>query len=114
MKRVYYIANAYDGSYFVLTDNIEEYFRRLASYAMNLEQSQKLNHYNFGSVEMSQKDYELQQTEAQSLESSLIQQKSDENQPEKQVEKSKEELSIVNSEKKNNDENPDNVIPLFQ
>ena len=77
MKRVYYIANAYDGSYFVLTDQIDEYFRRLASYAMNLEQSQKLNHYSFGSVEMSIKDYELQQTEAKTLESSLIQQKTD-------------------------------------
>ena len=114
MKRVYYIANAYDRSYFVLTDSIEEYLQRLASYVMNLEQSQKLNHYTFGSVEMSEKDYQVQKTEASTLESSLVQQKQDGQQSEKQVEKQKEELSIVAANDGSDSETPDNVIPLFQ
>ena len=72
MKRVYFIANSYDGAYFVLTDNVEDYFQRMAAYVLNLEQSAKLNNYSFGSVEMTQKEYDNYKTEAQSLEQSQI------------------------------------------
>jgi hypothetical protein len=72
MKRIYYIANSYDGAYFVLTDNIEEYFQRVAAYVLNLEQSAKLNNYSFGSVEMSEKEYEDYKAKASNLEKAHV------------------------------------------
>lgn len=78
LKRCYYIANSYDGAYFVLTDDIQEYVQRMASYVINLENSSKINHYSFGSVEMTALEYDRLRNEAQGLESSLIKQKKDE------------------------------------
>lgn len=66
--RCYYIANGYDGAYFVLTDNKEEYAIRLGAYLDNLITSPKTNHYNFGSVEMTRNEYEGQKTDALALE----------------------------------------------
>ncbi len=50
----------------------------MASYVINLEGSQKANHYSFGSVEMSAIEYDRHSTEASRLESSLINQKNEE------------------------------------
>lgn len=75
MKRCYYISNSYDGAYFVLTDNIEEYFQRISAYLLNLENSKKCNHYSFGSVEMSEKEYLEKRTGASFLERSKIAEK---------------------------------------
>lgn len=75
MKRCYYISNSYDGAYFVLTDNIEEYFQRMSAYLLNLENSKKANHYSFGSVEMSEKEYLEKRTGASFLERSKIAEK---------------------------------------
>jgi len=75
LKRCYYICNSYDGAYFVLTDDVENYIQKMASYVINLENSKKTNHYTFGSVEMTQSEYEKNSTEANRLESSLIEQK---------------------------------------
>lgn len=72
LKRCYYISNAYDGKYFVLTDNVGEFAQRMAAYLMNLERSGKLNHYSFGSVEMSENEYLTFRTEASHTESSRI------------------------------------------
>lgn len=47
----------------------------MASYVINLENSQKVNHYSFGSVEMTALEYDRHRQEAGHLESSLIQQK---------------------------------------
>lgn len=74
MKRCYYISNAFDGKYFVLTDNVREYVERMAAYVMNLEKSGKCNSYSFGSVEMSQKDYEAFRTGAEAAEQTRIRQ----------------------------------------
>ena len=50
----------------------------MASYVINLEGSQKANHYSFGSVEMTASEYDRHSTEATRLESSLISQKDEE------------------------------------
>lgn len=71
MKRCFYIANNYDGAYFVLTDDIQEFSTRLSAYLLNLQKSQKCNHYRFGSVELTEKEYEELATEAKSLEKDL-------------------------------------------
>ncbi len=73
MKRVFYIANAYDGAYFVLTDDIEVFYQRMGPYAVNLQNSTKCNTYSFGSLEMSEADYRRKTTEAEELETSQIQ-----------------------------------------
>jgi hypothetical protein len=78
MKRCFYIANSYDGAYFVLTDDLQEYANRMGSYVINLENSQKINHYSFGSVEMSAIEYDRYHAEAKRLEGSLIDQKKQE------------------------------------
>ena len=78
LKRYYYIANSYDGAYFVLTDDVQEYVQRMASYVINLEGSKKTNHYSFGSVEMSALEYDRFRAEATRLESSLTDQKKQE------------------------------------
>ena len=75
LKRCYYIANSYDGAYFVLTDDLSVYAEKMASYVVNLENSRKTNSYSFGSIEISASDYEKYNTEATSLEKSLIDQK---------------------------------------
>ena len=75
LKRCYYICNSYDGAYFVLTDDVENYIQKMASYVINLENSKKTNHYTFGSIEMTQAEYEKNSTEAIKLETSLIEQK---------------------------------------
>ncbi len=72
MKRCFYISNAYDGKYFVLTDNVGEFAQRMAAYLMNLERSGKCNHYSFGSVELSESEYQSHRTEATQTESSRI------------------------------------------
>ena len=74
MKRCYYISNSYDGKYFVLTDSVKEYATRMAAYVMNLERSGKCNHYSFGSVELTEAEYELQRTEAHEAELGRIEQ----------------------------------------
>ena len=103
-KRVFYIANAYDGRYFVLTDNLDEYFQRLSAYALNLEKSAKTNHYSFGSVEMSESEYLDAKRESISFEQERITQRKQEQTP-----KSQPEIHPVAEE-----ETADNVIPLFQ
>lgn len=50
----------------------------MASYVINLEGSQKANHYSFGSIEMTEIEYDRHSTEATRLESSLISQKNEE------------------------------------
>jgi hypothetical protein len=112
MKRVFYISNAYDGSYFVLTDNLEEYFQRLSAYAMNLHTSQKTNHYSIGSVEMSESEYLQKREESYAFEQERIQLKQEKEQiniydDETLVEELTEQLSG------REDSLPDNVIPLF-
>ncbi len=72
MKRVFYIANAFDGSYFALTDNLDDYFRSLAAYAMNLQNSKKLNTYTFGSLEMTEEEYQVAASDARAFEQSRI------------------------------------------
>lgn len=72
MKRCYYIANAYDGKYFVLTDNVGEFAQRMAAYLMNLERSGKCNHYSFGSVMLSESEYLSHRTNANETESARI------------------------------------------
>ena len=109
-KRVFYIANAYDGRYFVLTDNLEEYYQRLSAYVLNLEQSAKTNHYSFGSVEMSEAEYLDARTESLDFEQQRIK-------TQQRSEGHSEQESLVASKQQNessNDETPDNVIPLFQ
>jgi hypothetical protein len=64
MKRIYYIANSYDGKYFVLTDTPQEYAQSLSIYLHNLTKSHKTNHYSFGTVEMTQREYEDQRKKA--------------------------------------------------
>lgn len=73
--RVYYISNAYDGAYFVLTDSIEVYSKRMMSYTHNLLHSNKTNHYSFGSVEMSKDDYDKYTTEANNNEQAAMESK---------------------------------------
>lgn len=73
MKRCYYIANNYDGAYFVLTDDIHQFGLRLSAYLLNLQKSQKCNHYRFGSVEMTEAEYAQHSTEAETLEKNLTQ-----------------------------------------
>jgi hypothetical protein len=112
-KRVFYIANAYDGRYFVLTDNLEEYYQRLSAYVLNLECSAKTNHYSFGSVEMSEAEYLDARTESLGFEQERIktqQRSEDHSEQESLVAQKQQNESSCNS----NDENPDNVIPLFQ
>lgn len=75
MKRCFYIANNHDGAYFVLTDDIQQFSLRLSAYLLNLQKSKKTNHYRFGSVEMTQVDYERFATEARDLEEGLIQER---------------------------------------
>lgn len=70
--RVYYIANSYDGAYFVLTDDLQEYIQRMAAYVLNLEKSGKTNHYSFGSVEMAEQEFEKHKLDALNLETSRI------------------------------------------
>lgn len=104
LKRVFYIANNYDGSYFVLSDNLDEYFQRLSAYALNLERSQKTNHYSFGSVEMSEMEYLEKRSECTAFEK-------------ERIEKVKHEDSMREKRQhaaKQGDENVDNVIQLFQ
>ncbi len=72
MMRVYYIANSYDGAYFVLTDDLQEYIQRMAAYVLNLEKSGKTNHYSFGSIEMTEQEFEKHRLEALALESGRI------------------------------------------
>lgn len=72
MKRVYYIANSFDGKYFVVTDSIDEYFQRMAAYALNLQNSKKTNTYTIGSLEMTEADYRELRRDTESFESSLI------------------------------------------
>ncbi|TNE98182.1 MAG: hypothetical protein EP326_10250 [Deltaproteobacteria bacterium] len=72
MMRVYYIANSYDGAYFVLTDDLQEYIQRMAAYVLNLEKSGKTNHYSFGSIEMTEQEYEKHRLEALALETGRI------------------------------------------
>lgn len=86
MKRCFYIANAYDGSYFFVSDNVEDYYQKLAGYALNLKNSQKLNHYTFGSVEMTEDEYAEHREGAGKLESDQISMR------EKQEERQKELL----------------------
>lgn len=75
MMRVYYIANSYDGAYFVLTDDLQEYIQRMAAYVLNLEKSGKTNHYSFGSIEMAEQEFEKHRLEALALETGRIQAK---------------------------------------
>lgn len=119
MKRVFYISNAYDGSYFVLTDNIEEYFQRLSAYAMNLHTSKKINHYSIGSVEMTESEYLKQRETSYAFEQERIQLKQQEvsekeNHEEEfsETELTEEELTEQLSGRESS--LPDNVIPLFQ
>ena len=72
MKRCYYIANSFDGKYFVLTDSVREYVERMAAYVMNLEKSGKCNHYSFGSIEMRASEYDSYLMKAQETESGRI------------------------------------------
>ncbi len=72
MKRCFYISNAYDGKYFVLTDNVGEFAQRMAAYLMNLERSGKVNHYSFGSVELSESEYQSYRSDATQTEASRI------------------------------------------
>lgn len=95
MKRCYYIANSYDGKYFVLTDNVREYVERMAAYVMNLEKSGKCNHYSFGSVEMSASEYDSFRTDAQNQEEARIRQTQKEREERLQVE-------IQNEQKRHN------------
>lgn len=92
MKRCYYIANSYDGKYFVLTDNVREYVERMAAYVMNLEKSGKCNHYSFGSVEMSANEYDSYRRDAQGQEEARI----------RQTQKEREERLMQEEEKKHN------------
>lgn len=92
MKRCYYISNSYDGAYFVLTDNIEEYFQRMSSYLLNLENSQKCNHYSFGSVEMTAAEYEQNRTSASNLEKARIAEKTQTEEVEPELEEFEIEL----------------------
>ncbi len=116
MKRVFYIANAYDGKYFVLSDNIEEYFERLAAYALNLQNSTKTNHYSFGSVEMTEQEYQQQRQATHAFEREQIAQKEsvmqEENDPSKVEEFADHGQTPLSPP--DDDELPDNVIPLFQ
>ncbi len=109
MKRIYFIANSYDGAYFVLTDNVEEYFQRIAAYVLNLEQSAKLNNYSFGSVEMSEKEYEDYKNKAQNLEQSQVK-KTQELKEEQTIieekEVSKPSLEMIESEEEDQEEFP--------
>jgi len=75
MMRVYYIANSYDGAYFVLTDDLQEYIQRMAAYVLNLEKSGKTNHYSFGSIEMNEQEFEKHRLDALALETGRIQEK---------------------------------------
>lgn len=77
MKRCYYISNSYDGAYFVLTDNIDEFAQRMSMYMVNLKRSGKSNHYSFGSVEMSESDYRQSKKNAEGLERDRIRAKSE-------------------------------------
>lgn len=79
MKRCFYIANSYDGAYFVLTDDMSEYFKKMMAYMANLEKSGKCNHYSFGSVEMSEREYEEFRTEASNFEKERIAAKKEDN-----------------------------------
>jgi len=113
MKRVYFIANSYDGAYFVLTDNVEEYFQRMAAYVLNLEQSAKLNNYSFGSVEMTAKEYEDYKSKAQNLEQSQIKKKQEEAEVEIEAPSEKEyirpSLSAVETEESDFNEEEDDL-----
>jgi hypothetical protein len=93
MMRVYYIANSYDGAYFVLTDDLQEYIQRMAAYVLNLEKSGKTNHYSFGSIEMTEQEYEKYQLEASALESGRIKAKE-----EALLTKSEEEVELIEDE----------------
>lgn len=73
MKRCFYISNAYDGAYFVLTDNIDEYLQKMMAYMANLQRSGKCNHYSFGSVEMTEAEYENNRQKATTFEKDRIQ-----------------------------------------
>lgn len=78
MKRCFYIANSYDGAYFFLTDSFDEYTKKIMAYVVNLERSGKCNHYSFGSVEMTAKEYLEQRDQALGFESGRIQQRKEE------------------------------------
>ena len=104
MKRVFYISNAYDGSYFVLSDNLDEYFQRLSAYALNLQNSKKTNHYSFGSVEMTEQEYREKRSECTSFEKQRIQ--------EQKPEPVEQEPAAVTPQQQGDD--LDNVIQLFQ
>lgn len=73
MKRCYYISNSYDGAYFVLTDNVEDFAQRMSMYMVNLKRSGKCNHYSFGSLEMSEAEYLEAKKGAETLEKERIQ-----------------------------------------
>lgn len=70
--RAYYIANAHDGAYFVLTTDIQEYIARMSAYIKNLVESGKTNHYSFGSVEMYESEYEKDRAGAGELEKANV------------------------------------------
>lgn len=73
MKRCFYISNAYDGAYFVLTDNMDEYLRKMMAYMANLQRSGKCNHYSFGSVEMTEAEYSSYREKAVNFEKERVQ-----------------------------------------
>lgn len=77
MKRCYYISNSYDGAYFVLTDNIDDFAQRMTMYMVNLKRSGKCNHYSFGSLEMSESEYQEAKKGAEGLERERIQARAD-------------------------------------
>ena len=81
MKRCYYIANNYDGAYFVITDDLNEYRQRMSAYLMNLQASGKCNHYSFGSVELTEKDYIETRNKAMGLERDRVQTKIEKEEP---------------------------------
>lgn len=85
MMRVYYIANSYDGAYFVLTDDLQDYIQRMAAYVLNLEKSGKSNHYSFGSIEMTQEEFEKYRVEASNLENGRIKAREESIEEEKQI-----------------------------
>jgi|GEM_PF-4146187 hypothetical protein len=83
MKRCYYISNSYDGAYFVLTDNIEDFAERMTMYMLNLKRSGKCNHYSFGSLEMSDHEYVDFKNKAEGLEREQIEGKIPKEEPKK-------------------------------
>lgn len=75
MKRYYYIANAYDGQYFFLSENLDDYHKKMLAYVVNLERSRKLNHYQFGSVELTAREFEELGQKASAFEGQCLQEK---------------------------------------